>query len=92
MTTSRDRNGTPVTVGTHVRVVSVSASVLSRLPVDEVARVKSMEGEVFSVYEIDQWGGAWVEKWWREGEGKSESHSLGLASSEMEVVPNESAP
>ncbi|MDO9465722.1 MAG: hypothetical protein Q7J36_00320 [Thiobacillus sp.] len=87
MTTAQDRNGTPVAVGTQVRVVSISASVLSRLPADEVAQVKSMEGEVFSVYEIDQWGGAWVEKWWHD-EDKAQSHSLGLASNEMEVVPN----
>jgi len=91
MSASRDRNGIPVSVGTSVRVVSISVS-LEWLSPEEVVRVRSMEGEVFSVYEIDQWGNAWVEKWWHEGDGKATSHSLGLASSEMEVVPDVPAP
>ena len=44
-----------------------------------------MLGEVFTVYEVDRWGQAWVEKWWREGEEHSTSHSLGLDPADMEV-------
>ena len=55
----------------------------SRLPTD---CARSMEGEVFEVYEIDEWGGAWVEKWWRAADGTSSSHSLGLGPNQMEVV------
>jgi len=45
-----------------------------------------MVGEVFEVYEIDEHGGAWIEKWWRDGDDVSHSHSLALAPHEMEVV------
>jgi hypothetical protein len=83
-----DRNGIPVAVGTIVRVLDVPERLLVRLPEDEAARVKSMKDAVLSVYEIDQWGSAWVMKWWNIGEEQSLSHSLALAPAEMEVVAN----
>ncbi len=45
-----------------------------------------MIGEVFEVYEIDEWGSAWVEKSWRTDGQESRSHSLALDALEMEVV------
>lgn len=54
-----DRHGQPVTVGSHVRVLSIPESVLRPLPPDERADLESMLGEVFEVYEIDEWGQAW---------------------------------
>jgi hypothetical protein len=83
---TRDINGAVVRVGTRVRVLKISPSVLSQLPKSEADCVRSMEGETFEVYEIDEWGGAWVEKWWRTGDGTSSSHSLGLGPEQMEVV------
>jgi hypothetical protein len=83
---TRDINGAVVRVGTRVRVLKISASVLSQLPPSEAECARSMEGEIFEVYEIDEWGGAWVEKWWRTDEGTSSSHSLGLGPNQMEVV------
>lgn len=83
---ARDVNGAVVQVGTRVRVLKISPSVLSQLPESEAECARSMEGEVFEVYEIDEWGGAWVEKWWRTDDGTSSSHSLGLGPSQMEVV------
>lgn len=44
-----------------------------------------MAGEIFEVYDVDEWGGAWVEKWWHESDDEASSHSLGLSPSEMEV-------
>ncbi|RYF27334.1 MAG: hypothetical protein EOO23_08005, partial [Comamonadaceae bacterium] len=79
----------PVVVGTRVRVLSVPTSVLERVDLTERERVVSMVGETFEVYEVDSWGGAWVEKWWRESEDKSTSHSLGLRPTEMEIVADE---
>jgi hypothetical protein len=43
-------------------------------------------GEVFEVYEIDEYDGAWVEKIWTQEDGAERSHSYSLASHEMEVV------
>jgi hypothetical protein len=83
-----DRNGHTVEVGARVRVVSVASSILDRLEASERERVLSMVGEIFDVYEIDEWGGAWVEKWWHESDDKASSHSLGLRPSEMEVCGN----
>ena len=73
-------------VGTRVRVLKISPSVLSQLPASEAECARSMQGEVFEVYEIDEWGGAWVEKYWRTEDGTSSSHSLGLGPTQMEVV------
>lgn len=80
-----DRNGLAVATGTRVRVVGISSSVLDRLESAERERVLSMVGETFEVYEVDEWGGAWVEKWWHESDDEASSHSVGLSPSEMEV-------
>jgi hypothetical protein len=72
-----DRNGKPVVVGSRVRVVEVAPFLNRDLPPDEWGCVRSMLGQVFEVYEIDKWGGAWVQY---------QSHSLSLASDEMERV------
>jgi hypothetical protein len=87
--TTSDRNGALVSVGTIVRVLEVSEDLLAALPDEEAARVKSMKGAALSVYGIDEWGSAWVEKWWNIGEENPLSHSLALAPNEMEVVANE---
>ena len=86
METTKDRGGHEVRVGTFVRVLRVRPSVLARLTSDEAARVQSMQGHSFEVYEVDLWGSAWVTKRWNSGEDKSESHSLGLPPEDMEVV------
>jgi hypothetical protein len=86
--TTADRNGRPVSVGTRVRVISVPHTVLEDLDPTERWRVASMVGETFEVYDVDAWGGAWVEKWWHESQDKATSHSLGLNPSEIEVVPD----
>ncbi len=77
--------GQPVRVGTRVRVLEISASLESVLPPDEVKELATMVGEVFEVYEIDESGGAWVEKEWDEPGGQR-SHSLSLEAHEMEVA------
>jgi len=75
-----------VTVGSHVRLLTIPESVLGPLPPEERGDLESMLGEVFEVYEIDEWNQAWVAKEWAEGEGKYRAHSLGLDSHEMEWV------
>ena len=82
----RDIKGTIVRVGTRVRVLKIDESVLAALSEEEAAAARSMEGEVLEVTEIDEWGGAWVEKWWRTKDGNAFSHSLGLGPGQMEVV------
>ena len=84
---TKDRSGVLVTVGTVIRVIHISSSVLDALDAQEQKRVQSMMGNELSVYEVDQWGCAWVEKWWHEDEVHATSHSLGLKPMEMEVVP-----
>lgn len=86
----KDINGAAVRVGTRVRVLKISDSVLSQLSESEAEAARSMEGEVLEVYEIDEWGGAWVEKSSRAGDGTSVSHSLGLGPGQMEVVSSPS--
>ena len=82
----RDIHGEPVHVGTRVRVLKISDAVLSQLSESEAEAARAMEGEILEVYEIDEWGGAWVEKSWHEADGTSVSHSLGLGPEQMEVI------
>jgi len=72
-----DRNGKKVLVGSRVPVVAIAAFLERDLPPEEWECVRSMLGEVFEIYEIDEWGGAWVQY---------QSHSLSLESDEMELV------
>jgi hypothetical protein len=83
---ARDVNGASVAVGDQVKVISIRGSVLERLDPEERLRVAGMKGAVFPIYEIDEWGGAWVRLEWKTGEGRSMSHSISLASTEMERV------
>ena len=87
---TRDVNGAVVRVGTRVRVLKIGDSILSQLPQSEAEAARSMEGDVLEVHEIDEWGGAWVEKSWRKSDGTPVSHSLGLGPGPMEVVPDPS--
>lgn len=72
-----DRNGKKVLVGSRVPVVAIAAFLERDLPPEEWECVRSMLGEVFEIYEIDEWVGAWVQY---------QSHSLSLESDEMELV------
>jgi hypothetical protein len=45
-----------------------------------------MVGQVFEVYEIDEWGQAWVQTFWDPPRGECWGHSLGLDPDEMEVA------
>ena len=83
----KDRDGRIVRVGSRVRIVSLSQSFLDSLPDDEKDDVKSMIGEVFEVYEIDEYGSAWVGKGWSlEGGEAYKGHHVALEPAEMELV------
>lgn len=60
----KDKNGRTVTVGSRVRIVSLSGDWFDNLPKDEIPDVHSMIGEVFEVEEIDEYGSPWVRKSW----------------------------
>ncbi len=65
-------------VGDRVRLVCLlSGNWLEELPSEEKSDVMSMIGEVFVVEEIDEYGSPWIRK---------SSHSIALASDEMELV------
>lgn len=81
-----DKHGNEVKVGSRVRVIEIDPGITANLSKEEARDISSMLNEVFEVYEIDEYGGAWVEKLWGRGEGQTESHSLSLSSSEMELV------
>src|SRR6266571_64723 len=91
MSEPKDKFGRTVTVGSRVRVLDISSSFLDSLPKNEIEDVRSMIGEVFQVYEIDEYGSSWVEKVWHYPGGKSMSHSVALSQAEMELV-GEKAP
>jgi len=55
---SVDNAGCPIQVGAKVRIVSV-ASCAAGLPPEDQIRLKSYEGKVFEVLEIDRYGMIW---------------------------------
>ncbi len=85
-TEAEDINGTPVFVGSRVRVLPISESVLSQLSETDAQAARAMEGSVLEVNEIDEFGGAWVEDSWQAADGTVVSHSLGLGPNQMEVI------
>ena len=83
----RDRNGHPVDVGARVRILKLSEKFLAILPDEEIDDVRSMIGEVFEVYEIDEYGSAWVGKGWSNEAGdRYHGHHIALEPEEMELV------
>ena len=81
-----DCKGRPVEVGTKVRVLELPDWLRRDLPPEGWTDLSTMVGEVFEIIEIDEYGSAWVEKVWPDADGGSHSHSLALASHEMEIV------
>jgi len=57
-----DKNGDEVKVGSWVKGLKIDPSVTEGLSYEEAKDVNSMLNEIFQVYEIDEYGGAWVEK------------------------------
>ena len=83
----KDRNGSAVSIGSRVRLLSLSGEWLENLPTNEKEDVLSMVGEVFEIEEIDAHGRPWVSRYWSgEQEGRCHSHSISLDSDEMELV------
>ncbi len=84
-----DRHGRPVYQGTRVRVLEIAPSLQATLPANEWHELQEMLGQVLTVRQVDEWGQAWVEKWWYPADEESFCHSLRLDSHEMEVVDGE---
>jgi hypothetical protein len=88
MSLPKDKNGNEVNVGTKVRLLSLSGQWLEDLPTDERLQVLSMIGEIFVIEEIDEdYGQPWIRKSWpNTAKSTCQSHSIALASEEMEIV------
>ena len=84
--TTTDIGNNEVKEGDSVRVLQIDPRLTEKLSGKEKTDVNSMLGEIFEVEEIDEYGSAWVTKWWDRGDGQSDAHSLGLSSSEMELA------
>ncbi len=80
----QDHKGNEVRVGSLVRVLEVP-NLENSLEPEEWAQIQSMRGDVLKIYEIDEYGGIWVEKWWNDGPGLSSSHSISLAPTDIEL-------
>lgn len=85
-----DKNGLEVKVDSYVKVLSLDAADFSHLDEQGLSEVMSMVGETLQVYEVDQYGQAWVTKEWWLSEDDVMSHSVGLSSNEMEAQENHS--
>ncbi len=72
-------------------MIGLEPKTIESLPEAERSDVAWMIGQTFEVEEIDEYGSAWVWKWWSRGDDKSESHGLALSPTEMELVEAKSA-
>lgn len=80
-----DVNGRPVRIGSRVKVVSIQLKDEKLLPDEEVDRIKSVVGQVLSVYAVSP-GYVSVRKIWEDGGGLSRALSLNLQSNQVELV------
>lgn len=81
----KDVNGVEVAIDSNVKVLSLNPADFGHLEEKELLEVMSMVGETLKVYEVDDYGQAWVTKEWWLSESDVMSHSVGLSSHEMAV-------
>lgn len=89
---TKDHAGKTVRVGSRVRLLTLSDTLLDSLPDDARKEVLEMIGAEFEVEEVDQHGQAWVTKCWDRGNGEIDGHGIGLSSSEMLLIATTVAP
>ena len=82
----RDREGNVVEVGTLVKILNIGEEVLRLLSDDEKKHVLTMVGEVFEVFEIDEPGFIWVQKFWNRESSNPYSHMVGVCPTDVQVV------
>jgi hypothetical protein len=83
---TKDCFGHAVRVGDRVKVIGFSDVFMNSLQPEDHRQIPQMIGEVFVVEKIDDGGQAWVTRWWSLGDGETDAHGIGLASSEMELI------
>jgi hypothetical protein len=79
----------PLLLLRRVWVGKIAEFLRDDIPPDEWTRLQSMVGHIFEVTDIDEYGAAWIEKWFDdpdERDGLRFSHSYSLAADEMELV------
>jgi len=81
----KDKNGFEVKVGCRVKVLTLDPEDFQDLDEEGVSEVMSMVGEILEVYEVDEYGQAWVTKEWWYAEDDMMSRSVGLSAHEMEI-------
>jgi hypothetical protein len=86
MQLTKDCDGREVRVGSRVRLLKVAEFLQRDLPPDEWNQLQGMVGEVFEVMDIDEYGGAWIERLFDDPEGGQSSQSYSVAADEMELV------
>jgi hypothetical protein len=64
--------------GDRVRILRVPDELIRGLSEEAQHALKSCEGEVMAIYEIDEYGFTWVEKPVLEKEDRYESHSFSM--------------
>ena len=79
-----DIDGAKVYVGDTVKVLEIDPAI--KPEPDELERVMSMLGEEFEVEEIDEYGCAWVTKWWPITESEIDANGISLSSNQMKLV------
>jgi len=81
-----DRHGRPIAVGDIVRIVSLSQEFIENFSEQDQVLIQSMQGKLFKIYGIDEYGQPWVNKEYHDELGQPQSHIIALDPDEMEKV------
>jgi hypothetical protein len=85
----QDIDGNEVHVGDFVEVLEIDRAIDHKLPEEERAQVFSMVGEILEVEEIDEFGCAWVTKWFPTKDQTHFSHGIALEKHQMRLSKND---
>jgi hypothetical protein len=74
----KDSEGNVLKEGDNVIILHIPDSLIHDLEKDAQKAIKSCEGQIMNIYEVDDYGFMWVEKPTLETEDMYESHSFSM--------------
>ncbi len=82
---TQDIDGNEIHIGDYVEVLEIDKAIDHNLPEEERAQVFSMVGEIFEVEEIDEFGCAWITKWFPTKDQTHFAHGIALEKHQMRL-------
>ncbi|MES9859736.1 MAG: hypothetical protein ABW157_02220 [Candidatus Thiodiazotropha sp. LLP2] len=73
-----DAEGSELQTGDTVKILHIPEGLLNNLDKETINIIKNCEGNLMTIYEIDDYGYMWVEKTILETDDEYESHSFSM--------------